>query len=132
MEIRTHYMAESLARCFVLSIMPIGQLILQRMTWAYSMGMEGIVLIMSYLAYAHMKKHSLLYASDPEKIHIHASKEGYYDPDTIRYRDIKNVERIGKVLRIVTKDEKVITLSNLGRHIERVHEDITEKMDQKN
>ncbi len=86
--------------------------------------LETIIVAASSLVYFESKKKAVLFKSGNEGIFVLGAKEGFYDPDFIRYDQILSCEKVKRRIVITLTDGREVVLAGLRKHLDPVYGDI--------
>ena len=78
--------------------------------------------------YFESKKKAVLFKSGDDGVFVQGAKEGFYDPDFIRYDRILSCKKVKKRIVIKLTDGREVALVGLRKHIDQVYKDITRRI----
>lgn len=124
MKIKSNQKTMIVAYLIVMTIINVIMLIKTPTNYIYPIIQEIAWILVIVIISKKFKKRDIAYESKEEGIYINGSKEGMYDPDFIKYEDIKDSKIDNKRIIIELKEGHKIDLINLGRKIEEINKDI--------
>lgn len=90
--------------------------------------MEAFVIVITISLFRYRKKREIRFRSDENGILFTGSKGGLYDPDYLRYGDLRGAARDHDHIVLTTIDGRTIRLIGLKRHADAIVSEIEARL----